>query len=46
MTRKTTALIAIIAIASAVLALVVGLSVGYGRGFDACIEENNLYENY
>ena len=38
--------IVIVAVALAVLALGVGLSVGYERGFDACIEENNLYENY
>lgn len=30
----------------AVVTLQVGLSVGYERGFNACIEENNLYERY
>lgn len=30
----------------AVVSLQVGLSVGYKRGFNACIEENNLYERY
>ena len=30
----------------AVVSLQVGLSVGYERGFNACIEENNLYERY
>ena len=46
MTSKTTALVAISLVLVAVASLLVGLSVGYERGFDACIEENNLYENY
>lgn len=42
-------IITIIALSLALVAVVslqVGLSVGYERGFNACIEENNLYERY
>lgn len=40
--------ITIIALSLALVALAfaLGLSLGYDRGFDACIQENNLYERY
>lgn len=46
--------IQITAVVISILALIVSLvslgkmiyDIGYDRGFDACIEENNLYERY
>lgn len=43
-----------VAVVISILALIVSLvslgkmiyDIGYDRGFDACIEENNLYERY
>ena len=32
-------------IAMVITAMIAG-EIGYERGFDACIEENNLYERY
>lgn len=44
----------IVSVVISILALIVSLislgkmiyDIGYDRGFDACIEENNLYERY
>lgn len=44
----------IVSLVISILALIVSLvslgkmiyDIGYDRGFDACIEENNLYERY
>lgn len=46
---KVSALFGICLVAMFSLSLVslyIGLRAGYERGFDACIEENNLYDLY
>ena len=43
---KLTITIIALSLALVALAFALGLSLGYNRGFDACIQENNLYERY
>ena len=45
--QKFTVTISIIALIVSVIALIIAANKpGYDEGFDACIEENNLYERY
>lgn len=43
--NKKVLLIVLAIVALATTAMIAG-KIGYERGFDACIEENNLYERY
>lgn len=45
--QKFTITISIIALVLSVIALIIAANKpGYDEGFNACIEENNLYERY
>jgi hypothetical protein len=39
-------MLTVLAIIALVITAIVANNIGYERGFNACIEENNLYERY
>lgn len=39
-------LLIVLAIIAIVITAMIASKIGYEQGFDACIEENNLYERY
>lgn len=41
-----TTIIAVLTVLSVIATVIIANRVGYEQGFNACIEENNLYERY